>query len=425
MQTYTPTTPHTNEQATRTDAPVPQSARKPGTPLAVTLLWLAVTTVVAIGSLEFIFYLAGVGEEEYLERHPVRGFVPVPSRQLTWRKEGYSRETFNSLGMRDRERTMAKPPDTFRVAILGDSMVESVQVPLEQSFCALTEAKLNREIESTGLAEGKKIEILNFGVSAYNLGQVYLAMQDVMKFQPDVILTTLRVSTTYSLAFVSPDNFFWARAGYKPDEGKFDYSVQDHWEKSSQGQRVKYTAWLRNHSRVWGIISKGFEQLIIWKKTFATSKNNGVSTSNRTAFDSIIEANQLHGVILPTRDKSAEGPPVVCRQYPPSIQKEEEAIAQLWPISEALLRKMQAECRQKNVVFGILRLPDRGHLENMSERTRLFALTEELKIPVLDLPNLRDKNGNEERYYYSVHFSPEGHRVVTEHLANFIKRFTR
>ncbi|PYQ23833.1 MAG: hypothetical protein DMF81_07510 [Acidobacteria bacterium] len=59
------------------------------------------------------------------------------------RKEGFSEGHFNSHGFRDYERTWEKPPNTYRILVLGDSYVEAFQVPLERAFPALLEVRLN------------------------------------------------------------------------------------------------------------------------------------------------------------------------------------------------------------------------------------------------------------------------------------------
>ena len=50
----------------------------------------------------------------------------------------------NSLGMRDRQRSPRKDPQSFRIFFLGDSMVQGYGVPLEQTMASLLEASLNK-----------------------------------------------------------------------------------------------------------------------------------------------------------------------------------------------------------------------------------------------------------------------------------------
>ena len=67
------------------------------------------------------------------------GWTLVPG--LSWTSTGthwYSREfsvpiQINSEGFRDLERERAKPEDVVRIALLGDSMVEAIQVPFHET----------------------------------------------------------------------------------------------------------------------------------------------------------------------------------------------------------------------------------------------------------------------------------------------------
>ncbi|MGH8203578.1 MAG: hypothetical protein ACREST_03155, partial [Steroidobacteraceae bacterium] len=67
--------------------------------------------------------------------------------------------TTNQWGMRDQEYGKAKPPGTFRIAMLGSSHTVGAGVPLEDTFQSLVERRLNSG--DAGQA-GRKVEILNF-----------------------------------------------------------------------------------------------------------------------------------------------------------------------------------------------------------------------------------------------------------------------
>ena len=55
-----------------------------------------------------------------------------------------SRLTINRLGMRDRpDRTVEKPPDTCRVAVVGSSVVMGYGVGDDETFTRLLEDRLN------------------------------------------------------------------------------------------------------------------------------------------------------------------------------------------------------------------------------------------------------------------------------------------
>lgn len=94
----------------------------------------------------------------------------------------------NSLGWRDVERAYAKPSGMVRIAVLGNSWTEALQVPQENTYCAVLEQKL----AGRACFAGKRVEVLNFGVAGYSTGQEFLALQqEVWKYQPDVVLLAL------------------------------------------------------------------------------------------------------------------------------------------------------------------------------------------------------------------------------------------
>lgn len=89
----------------------------------------------------------------------------------------------NAHGFRDKARTLDKPAGTLRIAVLGDSFVEALQVPFDQTTTARLEALLAPRFP------GHAIEVMNFGVSNYGVGQ-YLLVYDayVRAFDPDYVV---------------------------------------------------------------------------------------------------------------------------------------------------------------------------------------------------------------------------------------------
>jgi len=91
----------------------------------------------------------------------------------------------NSHGFRDAERSYEKPPNVVRIAVLGNSWTEAMQVPLDMTYCSLLERKLNE----LPCFAGKRVEVLNFGVSGYSTAQELLTLrQDVWKYRPDMVI---------------------------------------------------------------------------------------------------------------------------------------------------------------------------------------------------------------------------------------------
>lgn len=101
------------------------------------------------------------------------------------RAEGEAYIKINSRGLRDIEHPVQKARGVYRIAVLGDSYAEAMQVPLERAFWSL----LPRELERCGFASGKRIETINFGVSGYGTAQELLTLRHrAWDYSPDLVL---------------------------------------------------------------------------------------------------------------------------------------------------------------------------------------------------------------------------------------------
>src|ERR1700737_4992723 len=115
---------------------------------------------------------------------PELGWALRPNAKGWIVSEGEAYVRINSAGMRDKERSIPKPPNTFRIAFLGDSMTEARQVPLEDNYCA----RLEHDLE-TSVMKGGVVEVVNFGVPGYGTAQELLMLRNkVRKYKPDLVL---------------------------------------------------------------------------------------------------------------------------------------------------------------------------------------------------------------------------------------------
>jgi hypothetical protein len=112
------------------------------------------------------------------------GFTLRPNAEGWWTREGHAYIKISSQGLRDYEHSLAKPADTIRIAILGDSFAEALQVPIEQTFWSVMQRQLQTEVPN-----GKKVEVINFGVSGFSTArELIMLRQRVWQFNPDVVL---------------------------------------------------------------------------------------------------------------------------------------------------------------------------------------------------------------------------------------------
>src|SRR4030095_15704464 len=89
----------------------------------------------------------------------------------------------NSQGLADKEYSVQKPPNTYRVAVLGDSWTMPEGTALEGAWHTLLEDDYNRN------SKGKSYEFINFGVDGYNLDQELATLEyRALKFSPDHVI---------------------------------------------------------------------------------------------------------------------------------------------------------------------------------------------------------------------------------------------
>jgi len=149
--------------------------------LAVALVSVAVALVLG----EMALRVVGFSYPNFWRPDPVVGTVLAPGMEGWQRDEGSAYVKVSAQGLRDREHSVAKPAGTYRIAVLGDSYAEAMQVDLERAFWAL----LPKKLEACGFGGGKKVETVNFGVSGYGTGHELLTLQNrVWQYSPDLVM---------------------------------------------------------------------------------------------------------------------------------------------------------------------------------------------------------------------------------------------
>jgi hypothetical protein len=113
------------------------------------------------------------------------GVALRPGAEGWSRTEGEAFIKISSDGLRDREHSKKKPPNTIRIAVLGDSMAEALQVPIKSTFWSIVEDR----VKECGAFGARDVEVLNFGVSGYGTAQELLTLRHrVSDYAPDVVV---------------------------------------------------------------------------------------------------------------------------------------------------------------------------------------------------------------------------------------------
>lgn len=115
---------------------------------------------------------------------PLIGWRFVPNRTFQNFKENDHPVswTTNRYGWIDKDWAPAKLPGTHRIAVLGDSFVEGMQVEKESHFLTLVEKELNQK-------NPRKYEFMNFGRSGFTQTEELLVLKkDILPFSPDALV---------------------------------------------------------------------------------------------------------------------------------------------------------------------------------------------------------------------------------------------
>jgi lysophospholipase L1-like esterase len=130
--------------------------------------------------------------DEFFRPDPVAGLLHIEGREgRSVSREFDVRVRINADGFHDRERARAKAPGTRRVVVLGDSITEAFQVPLDDTFTARLERRL--------ATDGRAVEVLNLGVSALGPPQEYLVYRAYgARYAPEVVVLTFFTANDFS-----------------------------------------------------------------------------------------------------------------------------------------------------------------------------------------------------------------------------------
>lgn len=91
-----------------------------------------------------------------------RYYEHVPNRSWVWNGVVYRT---NSFGLRNKEVSLVPSSNVYRILMLGDSVTYGLFVREDKNFSCLLEKKLNT------LSQNKKFEVINGGVTTYNISE--------------------------------------------------------------------------------------------------------------------------------------------------------------------------------------------------------------------------------------------------------------
>jgi hypothetical protein len=355
-----------------------------------------------------------------------RGFALQPGVEGHYQREGESYVRINSDGLRDRERPKAKPADTVRIAVLGDSFSEAMHVPMEQTFWFL----LERKLQECRAFPGQRVEVINFGVSGYGTAQELMTLrQKVWVYSPDLVVLAF---TTYNdiydnsraLSRTEEVPYFVYRNGELTYDDSFRNS-STYRQRDSKLNRLG--RWIHNSLRV--------VQLVHYVQFVAKLKLTDWRNKRRLA----AQAQTKPADVTPVTVRNAEDIGIDNMIY---VEPTDDNWKEAWRVTEGLIRQMRDDVAQRKARFLLVTLsnaiqvyPDpvvrQKFLQHIGADTifypnlRLKAMAEHEQMEFLDLAQPMQAYADQNKVFLhgfgsdlgNGHWNAQGHKVAAELLA--------
>ncbi len=367
-----------------------------------------------------------------------------PNATFPYDREGeYQNQiTINSYGFRDDEFNVEKGEGVWRIAVLGDSQEEALQVELEDTWQKVMAGKLSEELKvtlrqaqaigsevaqvvqtlmslqtqrarrgDTEQSRSIKVESYNFGVSGYGTDQQWLTLREkVWNFTPDMVILAFSpndVGDTYKNQLV------------RIVDGKI--------EVASHGERVggNLLGRMVRETYIYHFLAKVASANRFTKSVVSTIRTEVLGFASDERF--FLSDAQL-----------AQGPfeVIASQENPP------EEVSETWEVVRALIADMKRQAEERGVQFLItvniprtqVRWHDWDQLRNLYKldptTSSAYEINEVVSRMAFDLGiNIHDPREEaiewrEEKgdlhYEGDAHFNENGHLFMGTKVAEFI-----
>lgn len=315
---------------------------------------------------------------------------------------------FNNFGWRDKDRAIEKAPDTYRIAILGDSFVEALQVELDRTFVTLTERSLNKNSNS-------KVELINFGRSVFTQTEEFVVLKnEVVKYSPDMVI--LFFLPTNDIEDVSPET---ALSPLHP----FYYL-------DNSGNLVLDTSFT-------GTLDFKFKSLL--KPLIQNSAITNLITGNFFLYKQLRESDKLRK----KRDKKSYSK--LHGHLSLATSTPEKVFSDSYRLNKLLIKAMSDYCKERGITFMLVTIDIEAYVTEMEKKYKSLApsfnanyfeddmeeYSGQLNIEYLGLQRVfrgyYEKTGIPLHWMrYTGHWNYQGHllvaKVLSEKIDNILKK---
>jgi hypothetical protein len=417
-------------------------------PLRVRVAVVALSVVVGLLIFEVFLRAVGFTYPIFYQPDEVRGYSLRPNMQGMYRKEGAAFVRINSEGLRDREHEKRKPPNTFRIAVLGDSYAEAFQVEQGAAFWSL----LERRLGECNALEGRDVEVINFGVSGYGTAQELLTLRTkVWDYSPDLVLLALTTNNdvldnSRALKLTDEIPYFVLRNDQLTPDNSFRDVSSFRLRNSALNRAGR---WLRDHLRF--IQAIHLAQVAIKSRIAAWRERRAASQQSNQSGDTKNTNTATNANVVSPSDANAQQDGNAQQKDAPTdelgaanmIYREpsDEVWREAWRVTEKLLAEMNSEVKEHGARLFVVTLsngiqvyPDVSARQTFAARLgvrdlfyaerRFNSLGEREGFTVVNLaPDLQSYADSNKVFMHGFapqlgngHWNETGHRVAGELL---------
>jgi hypothetical protein len=380
------------------------------------ILLALVGIIIGLVVVEAGLRLMGIEYPLFYDYDPYLGNKLRPGVKGYYVSEGRGYVSINSDGLRDREHPISHPADTLRIAVLGDSYTEAMQVNADEAFWAV----MAKELQHCDKLRGRKVEVINFGQSDFGTTQELIELRHkVWKYSPDIVLLAFTTGND-----VSDNSRKLKQVNYYPyyiyQVDKLildDRQTKENWAK----ENTFYRQIIVNH-----LFTLRFVQVINHTKDLL--RNWWLAQASRNTATTSSVKGQESGI----SDSIYRAPT-------------SEAWKDAWRVTEGVLLLMRDEVRQKGAQFFLVTLTNGAQVDPNPANRLVFAKSlgvgdlfyterrlenfcQEHHIPILLLGPPFQAYATQHHVFLhgfgktlgTGHWNPEGHRLAGQTIARWL-----
>jgi hypothetical protein len=349
-------------------------------------LLIVASLVIALIICEVGLRLLGISYPDFFDYDPYVGSRLRPGITGYFLKEGGGYVSINSDGLRDREHALKHPPNTLRIAVLGDSIAEAMQVNRDETFWAI----MAKDLRGCANLHGRRVEVINFGQAGFGTAQELLALRhQAVKYEPDAVL--LAIFAGNDVADNSPSMMqFPYNPYFTLEDGKLvlhDKETRQKWQEEQQKQSWggEFKRWRQDHLRIFQVLQQGEKALKTW---WSQPRPPGQATATPPAAE-------------PGLSDSIYRPPT------------SKVWQDAWKVTEALIRQMRDEVAARGAKFYVVVLSTGAQVDPDPAKRAMFAKS--LGVPDLFYADHRLENFCQQEGIPILLLAPAFQKYATAH----------